>query len=60
MTAGHLRPFAMLASGLTTAGLIAISPDALPPAAAASLLILSFGLVMLGIKRSASGGSVSA
>jgi hypothetical protein len=50
----------MLASGLTTVGLIAISPDTLPPAAAASLLILSFGLVMLGIKRSGSGGSVSA
>lgn len=60
MTIGRFRPFAMLASGLTTVGLIAISPDALPPAAVGGLLIVSFGLVVIGMKRSDRGGSVSA
>ena len=54
----RFRPFSMLASGLTIAGLIAISPDALPPAAVAGLIIVSFALILMGLRRA--GGSVSA
>ena len=56
----RFKPFAMLGSGLTTVGLIATSPDTLPPAAVAVLLVISVGLIVTGIKRSAQGGSVSA
>ncbi len=55
---GRFRPFSMLVSGLTTVGLIAMSPDALPPAAAAGLIIISFALIVTGLRRA--GGSVSA
>ena len=61
MTLSRFRPFAMLSSGLTTVGLIAVSPDALPPTAVAGLLILSFGLMVSSMHRSNGGtDSVSA
>ncbi|MBU3077266.1 hypothetical protein [Sphingomonas quercus] len=56
----RFRPFAMLASGFTTIGMLVISPDALPPAAAAGLLLLAVGLLVGGMRRSDKGDSVSA
>lgn len=56
----RFRPFAMLASGFTTIGLLIIDPDTLPPPAVAGLLLVSFGLLAGGLRRGDKGDSVSA
>lgn len=40
----------MLALGFATIGLLIVSPDALPPAAVAGLLIISFALLLSGMR----------
>jgi hypothetical protein len=55
------RPFGLLLSGLTILGLISVNPESVPPAAAAGLLLFSFGLIITGLRRAGSrNDSVSA